>query len=403
MTLSISALDGFLAHLGEVLALLFLDVILVKTFLLSEEFHTFSADVRNFIDFCMYVELACIGTAFNLLEWISAISFGAHWGSILGSAYRNMLHWKKCCVFTFILMSCGVAWYIHGYRKRWTLRGKRRFHVVQSKKRYTGRGEQRSFESKLRCFGLQILILLGSSSTCNAMDAQQFGQFMEGFSTLLQRQEAFMQGMAGTIGTGSSSSTAEASAAVAKSLESAAKILKTPDFFDVSDSSAWVTWRHSFMNWLGYADSRFLDSLRDIEKLAPSEEVETVESRLGLGSQVVCHPRELLAGVSFTVEQIRCRRPQWVFVVEESIGHYSPATRQRALALSQAISSFPSYKAGGDKSLQEHIMSMEMLVQQYDSVSSKAFDRDVLLGVLLRLCPEAVRQHLTLSISDATS
>ena len=29
------------------------------------------------------------------------------------------------------------------------------------------------------------------------------------------------------------------------------------------------------MNWLGYADSRFLEAIADIEKLSPSEEVET--------------------------------------------------------------------------------------------------------------------------------
>ena len=33
---------------------------------------------------------------------------------------------------------------------------------------------------------------------------------------------------------------------------------------------------------------------------------------------------------------------------------------------------------------------------------SKPFDRDVLLGVLLRVCPESIRQHLTLSVQEAT-
>ena len=85
------------------------------------------------------------------------------------------------------------------------------------------------------------------------------------------------------------------------------------------------------------------------------------------------------------------------------VDYYAPATRQRALSLSQAISSFPQFVPGGDKTLQEHVSGMETLVQQYDSLSSKAFDRDVLLGVLLRLCPDNIRQHLTLAISDSSS
>ena len=63
---------------------------------------------------------------------------------------------------------------------------------------------------------------------------------------------------------------------MAKSLESASKILKTPELFDPSsDSMAWVTWRHSFLNWLSYADGRFLEAIQDNEKLSPAEAVET--------------------------------------------------------------------------------------------------------------------------------
>ena len=85
------------------------------------------------------------------------------------------------------------------------------------------------------------------------------------------------------------------------------------------------------------------------------------------------------------------------------VDHYALATRQRALALSQAISSFPQYKQTAGKTLQEHIMSMEALVQQYDALNAKQFDCDVLLGVLMRLCPEGIRQRLSLAITESTS
>ena len=48
-------------------------------------------------------------------------------------------------------------------------------------------------------------------------------------------------------------------------------------------------------------------------------------------------------------------------------------------------------------------MSMEALVQQYDALNAKQFDCDVLLGVLMRLCPEGIRQRLSLAITESTS
>ena len=48
-------------------------------------------------------------------------------------------------------------------------------------------------------------------------------------------------------------------------------------------------------------------------------------------------------------------------------------------------------------------MNMELLVNQYDQLSTTQFDRDILLGVLLRACPESIRQHLTLSVTEGTN
>ena len=79
------------------------------------------------------------------------------------------------------------------------------------------------------------------------MDAQQFQQFMQGFGSLMQRQDAILRGVTETLGSAGSS----ASASVAKSLESAARILKTPDVFEASDSMSWVTY-----SWIRFGTSR---------------------------------------------------------------------------------------------------------------------------------------------------
>ena len=222
------------------------------------------------------------------------------------------------------------------------------------------------------------------------------------FGSLAQRQDAILRGATETLGSAGSS----ASASVAKSLESAARILKTPDVFEASDSMSWVTWRHSFLNWLSYADSRFLDSIRDIEKLSPAESIETgdwTSADWDLARKLYAILTSYLKGAALQLSRSGSDERNGFALWKTLIDHFAPQTRQRALALSQAISSYPAYKATGGKTLQEHIMGMETLVQQYDSLNSKQYDRDVLLGVLMRLCPEGIRQHLTLSIGETTS
>ena len=400
-------METLTAHLIEALALISFEFIAVWSFVWSDEFEILLDDCRVLADdISILAELQVVSFALQGAELVKMLSV-FHWEKVFISCFAGCLHLEpfSICAISLVFLS---VWKLSSFWMRLGLSmcRKRKRNRVQSKKRWSNIARRKHLERKLNNKGhLFLFLILSNGYGVFGMDAQQFGQFMQGFSTLLNRQEAFIQGMANTMGAGSSSSTVEASA-VAKSLESASRILKTPDFFDATDSSAWVSWRHSFMNWLGYADSPFLESLRDIEKLAPTEEVETADwsqSDWDLAHKLYAALTSYLRGSALQLSRSGAEDRNGYALWKSLVDHYSPATRQRALALSQAISSFPSYKAGSDKSLQEHIMSMEMLVQQYDSLSSKAFDRDVLLGVLLRLCPDAVRQHLTLSISDATS
>ena len=80
---------------------------------------------------------------------------------------------------------------------------------------------------------------------------------------------------------------------------------------------------------------------------------------------------------------------------------YSPKTRQRSLALSQAIGSFPCFSES--KPLSEPIAALEQLVREYEMVNNKVFDREILLGVLIRCSPTHLRQHLTLSMNSTTT
>ena len=70
------------------------------------------------------------------------------------------------------------------------------------------------------------------------------------------------------------------------------------------------------------------------------------------------------------------------------------------MSLSQAITNFPMMEVG---KLAEQMAGLEASVQEYDILRSKAFDRNVLLGVLLRVCPESIRQHLAFAVDEGTT
>lgn len=72
-----------------------------------------------------------------------------------------------------------------------------------------------------------------------------------------------------------SSSTSPGSAA--RSLESASRVLKAPDLFDSGSPGDFSTWRHSFLNWLGFADRKMVEMINDVEKLDHGTELEKVD------------------------------------------------------------------------------------------------------------------------------
>lgn len=73
---------------------------------------------------------------------------------------------------------------------------------------------------------------------------------------------------------------ASSSSVLNRKFESAAKILKSPECFDSGDSVNWLTWRHTFLNWISYADSRFVDLLKDVENLGPKTQLKCLVKHL---------------------------------------------------------------------------------------------------------------------------
>ena len=153
---------------------------------------------------------------------------------------------------------------------------------TKSEKTWSGRKRQAQHNLKLRRRGLFFAILFSCGQTASAMDEEQFQEFMTHFGQMVSQQsaasQATMQGLSNLVqsigasaGSAASSATAATSdaALLNRNFESAAKILKSPEIFDASDGSSWQTWRHTFLNWLSYADSRFMDMIKGVEDMNP--------------------------------------------------------------------------------------------------------------------------------------
>ena len=377
-----------------------LEFIFLRFFALSEDFELFIEHVQDlWIDTRLRIEYHVVLAALTVVQWTNVALWGAHMERWLSVALASCIRQKFNSWYAVLLVSLFTVLSTCRLRMRLSLRKRKR--GIQLKKKASGLKRRKRFEQKLQGRGLSFLILMSCGYGCNAVDGEQFRQFMTGFGTLLQKQDVIVRGITESLAASSSSSTS-----VAKGLESAARILKAPEQFDPTSKTTWNTWRHSFLNWLSYADGRFLASIQDIEKWTPSDTVETADwsdQDWDLARKLYSILTSYLRGSALHLSRSEAENRNGFVLWKKLVDYYAPATRQRALSLSQAISSFPQFVPGADKTLQEHVSGMETLVQQYDALSSKAFDRDVLLGVLLRLCPDNIRQHLTLAISDSFS
>ena len=337
------------------------------------------------------------------------------WDVVNLEGFDGISFLESCAAIACIPCSWTVGSSLIAATERLGLRSLRCRRGVQKKKHVSGTLKVARHRWQLNKRGVFFMTLLASGYGVQGMDQQQFAQFMEGFGKFIQRQQVLGQAttnLAGSIpemlkeAVAGASSASSSAAGVAKGLELAARILKNPEYFDASDAGSWISWRHSFLNWLTYAESTFLQSIQQVEKLGTDDVVEDTgwsTSDWDLAYKLYAILTSYLKGpvlqISRGISESRNGLQLWKTLTD----HFAPHTRQRALALSQAISSFPTFSTSGGKTLHEQIMNMELLVNQYDQLSTKQFDRDILLGVLLRACPDSVRQHLTLSVNEGTS
>ena len=194
---------------------------------------------------------------------------------------------------------------------------------------------------------------------------------------------------------GQSSSSASQESDITRRLESASKSLKNPDTWGGVDFASVTNWKRNFINWICFADSRFGDQLQMIEQLG-NEAIDmsgATQADRGLSGKLYSILTSYLRGsaLQFSRNYVkeRCGFRLWQSLLWE----FQPSTKQRSLTLSQAIAMYPGFD--DVKPMVEQIGALQNLVRDYELSAGKTYDRDLLMGVLLRCAPKTIREHLT--------
>ena len=184
------------------------------------------------------------------------------------------------------------------------------------------------------------------------------------------------------------------------------KILNRPNEFGSSshdqDLAGWAEWSHSFRTWLVFAESDFevdlglveehLDGPVDLTMATPARIARAQRLYAILASLLRAKPKAIL-------RQITDRNGLEVWRVLTNT--YAPKTKFRGLALLNALMALPTFTK--DRSLREQIHGLERVAHEYQRVTGRQPGEDVLLGTLVRCLPSAIKQHVQLQMTEAST
>jgi len=185
-------------------------------------------------------------------------------------------------------------------------------------------------------------------------------------------------------------------------LSAASRILKSPDVYSGDDPMMFQQWKQQFTSWLCFGDSRYVEALDNLEKKAeapPLTDYNANERDMSqkLFAVLTSYLRGRCAHLVRAESKTKDGFKLWHTLVRE----YMPNTRQRALALAQALGAYPVF--GKDKSSLESILAFEQLVMQYEEASGSTYPLELMSATLIRCCQPKLREQLQLSINEEST
>ncbi|CAE7566403.1 unnamed protein product, partial [Symbiodinium natans] len=180
------------------------------------------------------------------------------------------------------------------------------------------------------------------------------------------------------------------------------KFIPRPDPFKPKDReeelTQWQDWSWSFKQWILAISPEMYTAIEEVEQdlSSPCEEATMTDDAILQGKQLY----------AILTSMLRERPLQILKSVTGANGFetwrvlnnvLAPTNKTRALALLGAISQFPAMNQGN---LLEQVLRLEDLFRKYEQASGKPVPNEMQSAILLRVLPQQVRSHLTITIGD---
>ena len=174
-------------------------------------------------------------------------------------------------------------------------------------------------------------------------------------------------------------------------LESATRILKSPDVFTGEDPM------------VSFGDQRFQEVLEKVEALRddPADTSSFTTEEKELSTKLYTVLATYLKGRCFNMVKAGMKAKNGLLLWRQLHNEFLPSTRQRTLALAQALSAYPTFPK--EKSSLECVLAFEQMVQQFEESSMSSYPDELKSATLIRCCHAKVREYLQLTVTDSTT
>ena len=249
---------------------------------------------------------------------------------------------------------------------------------------------------------LKVVLWLAMIYSAQAMEGSPVAGGSQGERVFLERVTSLTEA-ATAAANAATQALSSMSTRASTGLESATRILKAPNVFTGEDPMVFQTWKFQFLSWLSFGDQRFQDVLEKVEALKddPADPSAFTTEEKELGTKLYTVLATYLKGRCFNMVKAGMRAKNGFLLWRQLHREFLPSTRQRSLALAQALSAYPLFPK--EKSSLECVLAFEQMVQQFEESSQSSYPDELKSATLIRCCHAKVREYLQLTVTDSTT
>ena len=244
---------------------------------------------------------------------------------------------------------------------------------------------------------LLVMMFIFNYSSASAMEAEAMAQRLAALTEAATRAAMSAEQMMTKM-----QSMSGGSSGASEGLSAVSRILKPPDTFNGDDPMAFASWRFQFTSWLTFGDSRYTTLLERVEALTAPPAISTYDDgQKELAHKLYAVLTSYLRGRCSHIIKAFAKSRDGFAIWFQLMKEFEPTSRQRSLALAQALASYPVFSK--DKSCLESVLVYEQTVQQFEESSSTTYPDELKVATLMRCCNSKLREFLQLNIKDSST